>query len=247
MMDESIQYGQMDFTLPHDVVMLPSRGVFYKNKKDSLKVGYLTASDENILLAGGKDMTLNLLRAKIYEPTMKPEELMEGDVEAILIFLRNTSFGSDMEITVTDPATGNPFKTMVDLGEMDIKKGKTPDEDGTWTILLPVSQKNVKLKPLTFSQSIELSNQLAAYPQGRVAPRRTLRLQKEIVSIEGNTDKGEIAKFVEQMPLADSKTIKKFMDENEPRLDLGRVVIAPSGEKLTVNVGFGVEFFRPFF
>jgi hypothetical protein len=26
-----------------------------------------------------------------------------------------------------------------------------------------------------------------------------------------------------------------------------RVVIAPSGEKLTVNVGFGVDFFRPFF
>jgi len=24
-------------------------------------------------------------------------------------------------------------------------------------------------------------------------------------------------------------------------------VIAPSGEKLTANVGFGVEFFRPFF
>jgi hypothetical protein len=24
-------------------------------------------------------------------------------------------------------------------------------------------------------------------------------------------------------------------------------VIAPSGERLTVNVGFGVEFFRPFF
>jgi hypothetical protein len=26
-----------------------------------------------------------------------------------------------------------------------------------------------------------------------------------------------------------------------------RVVIAPSGEQLTVNVGFGVDFFRPFF
>jgi hypothetical protein len=65
--------------------------------------------------------------------------------------------------------------------------------------------------------------------------------------VDGNTDKGEIAKFSEQMPLADSKFIKKFMDDNEPKLDLSRVVIAPSGEKLTVNVGFGVEFFRPFF
>jgi hypothetical protein len=49
------------------------------------------------------------------------------------------------------------------------------------------------------------------------------------------------------MPLADSKFIKKFMIENEPKLDMVRVVIAPSGEKLSVNVGFGVDFFRPFF
>jgi hypothetical protein len=26
-----------------------------------------------------------------------------------------------------------------------------------------------------------------------------------------------------------------------------KTIIAPSGEKLTVNVGFGVDFFRPFF
>jgi hypothetical protein len=26
-----------------------------------------------------------------------------------------------------------------------------------------------------------------------------------------------------------------------------KIIIAPSGEKLTVNVGFGVDFFRPFF
>jgi hypothetical protein len=86
-----------------------------------------------------------------------------------------------------------------------------------------------------------------SYPQGRVVPRRTWRLQKEIISLNGNEDKGEIAKFIETMPIADSKFIKKFMNENEPRLDLKRSVMAPSGEKLTVNVGFGVDFFRPFF
>ena len=42
------EIGQMNFNLPHDVVMLPSRGKFYKSKKKSVKVGYLTASDENI-------------------------------------------------------------------------------------------------------------------------------------------------------------------------------------------------------
>jgi hypothetical protein len=49
------------------------------------------------------------------------------------------------------------------------------------------------------------------------------------------------------MPIADSKYIRQYMDDNEPRLDLSRTVLAPSGEKLTVNVGFGVDFFRPFF
>ena len=37
------------------------------------------------------------------------------------------------------------------------------------------------------------------------------------------------------------------MNENEPRLDMTKTIIAPSGEKLTVNVGFGVDFFLPFF
>jgi hypothetical protein len=72
-------------------------------------------------------------------------------------------------------------------------------------------------------------------------------LNKQIVEANGVTDKSDIAKFVDQMPIADSKYIKKFMDDNEPRLDLTRTVMTPSGEQLTVNVGFGVDFFRPFF
>ena len=35
--------------LPYDVVTLPSEGIFYKNKKKSVKVTYLNASDENLL------------------------------------------------------------------------------------------------------------------------------------------------------------------------------------------------------
>ena len=55
-MDNQVRdYGQSNFSLPHDVVPLPSQGVFYKNKKKSIKVGYLTANDENILMAAGCD------------------------------------------------------------------------------------------------------------------------------------------------------------------------------------------------
>ena len=110
MENQSRDYGQENFSLPHDVVPLPTQGVFYKNKKKSLKVGYLTANDENILMAGGNDMTQTLLRSKIYEPDVRVEDLMEGDVEAVLIFLRNTAFGPEMELNLTDPVTKKTFQ-----------------------------------------------------------------------------------------------------------------------------------------
>ena len=247
-MDNQTQnYAQQNFTLPHDVVPLPSQGIFYKNKKKSVKVGYLTATDENILMAGGDDISTNLIRTKLYEPDMRVEDLLEGDVEAILVFLRNTAFGPELTVNVTDPTTRKQFETTVVLDELTINQGQVPSEDGTFTTLLPKSGVTIKLKPMTYGEIIEINKMTTQYPVGRVAPRVTWRLQKQIVEIDGNQDKGEIAKFIEQMPIMDSKFIRKFMDENEPRLDMNRIVTTPSGDRLTVNVGFGVEFFRPFF
>lgn len=242
-----MDYGQQNFTLPHDVVPLPSKGIFYKNKKKSIKVGYLTANDENILLGGGQDMTINLLRNKIYEPELKIEDLLEGDVEAILIFLRNTAFGPEMVLNLTDPVSKNSFKSTVMLDTLPIIEGKEPNADGTFTTTLPKTNATVKLKPITYGEIIEISNLETQYPQGRVVPKVTWRLNKHIVEINGSSDRMEISKFIEQLPIADSKYIRNFMDENEPRLDMRKTIMAPSGEKLTVNVGFGVDFFRPFF
>ena len=247
MENQSREYGQMNLTLPHDVVPLPSGGVFYKNKRKSVKVGYLTASDENILLAGTGDLTMNLLRAKIYEPDLRVEDLLEGDVEAIMVFLRNTAFGPEMNLNLTDPTTKKQFQTSVVLDELNIINGELPSEDGTFTLKLPKSQNTIKIKPITYGEIAEISRMVDQYPQGRVAPRVTWRLQKEIVEVDGSSDKGEIAKFIEQMPIMDSKFIRSFMDKNEPKLDMNKTVLTPSGDRLTVNVGFWVDFFRPFF
>jgi hypothetical protein len=248
------EYGQINFNLPHDIVPLPSGGIFYPSKKKSVKVGYLTAADENILINFNPNKTIKesiilpLLRQKLYEPDLRPEELLDGDIEAILIFLRNTSFGPEYNITLTDPKTQNQFVAKIILDELNIKKNKIePDNNGTYTTVLPKSNVSVKVKPLTMRDTIEIENILDKYPQGRVAPIVTLRLSKMIVEVNGNNDKGEIAKFIESMPIGDSKYLRNFINENEPKLDLNREVIAPSGEKVNVQITFGVEFFRPFF
>jgi len=247
-MEDSIQYGQIDFNLPHDVVPLPSRGIFYKNKKESVKVGYLTASDENTIMSAPSDsIVTTLVRSKLYEPGIRPEDLLNGDIEAILIFLRNTSFGPEYVFNLVDPETGKPFKGNVLLDELNIKQSnQLPDDDGTWTTTLPRSQVKVKLKPLTLGEQSDLDRIQSMYPLGK-APVVTTKLAKSIVSINGDTNPENIIKFVETMPIMDSKYIKKYINENEPRLDLVKTVIAPSGKKVELSITFGAEFFRPFF
>lgn len=252
MENDSIKAGTENFNLPHDVVTLPSGGIFYKSKKKSVKIGYLTAADENILinsLSGEKDnIIMTLLRNKMYEHDLRPEELIDGDVEAILLFLRNTSFGPEYDMVLTDPKTGKNFDTTIILDEINFKKvNVTPDENGLFTTKLPRSGVTVKLKPMTFAETVEIEKMVSQYPVGRVAPTVTWRLQKQIVEIDGDSDRGKIAMFVESLPIMDSKYIRKFINDNQPSLDLTKSVTAPSGELVSLEITFGVDFFRPFF
>ena len=247
-----INAGQENFSLPHDVVQLPTGGIFYKHKKKSLKVGYLTANDENILMNAGtstKDgIVLSLLKNKIYEPEVKPEDLLDADIEALLIFLRNSSFGPEYNLTLKDPSTGKDFTSTILLDELNINKGQSnPNEDGTFTTVLPKTGVTVKLKPLTFGEKLEIEKMVESYPLGRVAPRVTWTLNKNILEIDGNPDRQQISLFIETLPIMDSKHIRKFIRENVPSLDLSRQVLAPSGEVVSVDINFGVEFFRVFF
>jgi hypothetical protein len=67
------------------------------------------------------------------------------------------------------------------------------------------------------------------------------------VSLDNSEERVKISTFCENMPIADSKFIRKFLNDNEPRLELIKEAVAPSGEKVSFSITFGVEFFRPFF
>ncbi len=251
MESELLKAATENFDLPHDIITLPSKGKFYKSKKKSVKVGYLTASDEDIIVSGSRNRTnivLSLIRNKLYEHDIRPEEMIEPDIEAILIFLRNSSFGYDYTMLLTDPKTGKQFEHTEILDELDFKQvSQEPDEDGTFTTKLPKTGAVVKLKLLTYSEILELDSMADKYPEHRVIPKVTWRLLKQIVSVNDNTDKAVISEFVSSLPIMDSKHIRNFLSDNQPSIDLKRIAIAPSGEKVSYEITFGVDFFRPFF
>jgi hypothetical protein len=160
---ENYELEQSNFNLPHDVIQLPSKGIFYKSKKKSIKVGYLTAQDENLLANFDPKVSLNesivlpLLQRKIYEKDIKAEELTDGDVEAILLFLRNTSFGPEYTIGVKDPVTEKTFSASIMLDELNYNKPNTqPNENGIYNLTLPMSKSQVEIKMMTLGDRVNL-------------------------------------------------------------------------------------------
>ena len=104
---------RIDPTIAYDVVELPSRGIHYTNKRKSVRVAYLTAADENILSSPSflntNTVIPELLKRKILDRDFPIDEIVEEDRQAILIFLRNTAFGSEYTLTTYDPKTDKEF------------------------------------------------------------------------------------------------------------------------------------------
>lgn len=243
---------RIDPTIAYDVVELPSRGIMYASKKKSLKIAYLTASDENILsspnLIQTSEIVTELLKRKVLDKDITIDELLEEDKQAILIFLRNTAFGTEYKVTLTDPKDDKEFEATIDLSSLKYKDFTLEaDLNGDYAYFMEKSKVNITFNFLTQKQEKELEEMQKSWNGIGIAPLVTKRLEFMIKSIEGNKDPMNIRNFIEKMPIKDSQNFRTYTRENKPGVDLTQTTKAPSGENVQFNIGFGVEFFRPFY
>lgn len=236
----------------YDVIPLPTNGVFYENGMDSIKVSYLNATDENILTSQNliqQGLVIDeLLRAKIIDKSINVDELHESDKEAILLFLRNTAYGSMISLVVTDPDTNEQIEVEYDLQNIKYKEFKlTPDNDGLFDYTLPVSGKSIKFRFLSPSDELELQKIEEQYKDLKVKPTVTKRLEKMIVEVEGNKDPMAISQFIMMLPIKDSQSLRRYINENTPGLDKEVELTLPSGKKIQTFFNLNTEFFRPFY
>jgi hypothetical protein len=243
---------KIDPSIAYDVIELPSRGIHYTNKKKSVRVAYLTASDENILSSPSflstNTVITELLKRKILDKDLSIDEIVEEDRQAILIFLRNTAFGSEYTLTITDDKTGESFTSNVDLGTLKLKDfNLSEDSNGEYSYMLEKSKIDITFKFLTQKQELEIEKIKESWNGNGIAPIVTKQLEMMIKSVGGTKDALKIRSFIETMPIKDSQDFRKFIQNNKPGLDLTQIVTTPSGEDVQVKIGFGVEFFRPFY
>lgn len=193
-------------------------------------------------------VTDELLKRKILDKDFSIEEMVDEDKQAVLIFLRNTAFGSEYKFYLTDPKTNEEFVTDIDLSELKFKDFKLePDVNGEFLYRMNKSNVEITFKFLTQKQIKDLDEIEKSWNGNGVPPIATKRLEMMIKSVAGNRDIMNIHNFIQRLPLKDSQDFKKFVRDNTPGLDLKKTVKSPSGESLQVEVGFGVEFFRPFY
>lgn len=267
----------------YDLIPLPSKGEGYRSKKAKLPVASLTAYDENILVAPNlyrDNLVLDaILKQKILDDTVDPADLLEGDRETIILYLRKDGYGVEYPITATDDVTGKQFDTVVDLSQIKFRDFKLKgDENGWFDFTLPVCKKEVKFRFLSHRDNLDLQAMEEAEDKGlkkerildcvdrlnnfldsekdldsdeeekvRTAIKSledwsdnidtdtaqythavTNRLEREIMSVDGITDRNYIHNFVNGMKVKDSKALRTYISDNEPGLDYNLTIEKPA-------------------
>ena len=200
----------------YDGLPLPSNGQCYKHKKSRLPVGYLTASDENILTSpnlyrDGKILDV-LLRRKILDKTVDPGDLVKGDRDAILIWLRADAYGVEMPITVRDDELGAEFETDIRLDKIKTKPFNLIGDENGWFDWTTSNGDKLKFKYLSYKDEQKLRKDL----RDRLLENRRNRIAGYIAEIteEINQDTKATTKNKAKLQAA-----MKMLDEWSKTLD----------------------------
>jgi hypothetical protein len=74
----------------------------------------------------------------------------------------------------------------------------------------------------------------------------TSRLEASIVSIDGITDRNKINSFIRAMPAQDSRSLRNFMSEQEPGIEMnGELRCVKCTTETRVLLPLGASFFWP--
>lgn len=252
---------EFGWEVPYELAPLPSRGLVYAqntalHNKESVSIKAMTAKEEDILLSKafsklGTTVT-ELLKSCITDRDIDVSHLLSGDRQSILVAIRITGYGSNYDADVICPECLTRVKNEFDLSQLALKPLEiSPRASGVneFEFMLPVTKKRVTFKFLTGRDEEELNMIVERRKKliGEAAENPvTTRLAHQIISIEGITDKNKIQTFVTNMPAADSRALRMFIEKNEPGLDMNTSMTCTScNAESEVALPIGPAFFWP--
>lgn len=249
-----------DTSFPTEIIELPSKGLVYPVDhplhKGTIELKYMTAREEDILASQNlikKGVVLDkLFESVVVEPGLDVGDILIGDKNAILLATRILGYGPQYEVEVTDPFTGERQKVTINLADV-----RTKDVDDTllnakneYAFECPQTKKKLVFKLLTHHDEVEISKEIQALERlskGTDTNDVTARLRYMILSVDGNSDRGFINKWINTGFLSrDTKEFRKYVKEISPDLNLSFEFKSDiTGETEALDIPFGVSFFYP--
>jgi len=122
------------------------------------------------------------------------------------------------------------------------------NRDNEYEFILPRTKTPIKFKLLTHGDEIAIAKDIEASEKlTKQSNEITTRYRRIITEVNGTRDFGYISNFVSnQLLAADSKSLRKYISEITPDLDLTfDYESLITGETEALRIPFGVDFFYP--
>ena len=238
---------------PTEVVDLPSQGLLYP--KDSplssgqIEIKYMTAREEDILTSANlikKGIVIDkLLEALIIDKSIKLDDMLLGDKNAILIASRILAYGKDYEVEIDGK------EVVVDLTTL---KEKKLDEKivvngaNEFDFELPATKRKLTFKLLTQSDEKSMDKEIQGYKKigDGIGYETTTRLKHQILSVDGDAKKASINSFVDNEFLSrDSRDFRAHVNSINPDVEMKSVYTDEDGNEKEFTVPMTVTFLWP--
>jgi len=238
---------------PTEVVDLPSQGLLYP--KDSplssgtIEIKYMTAREEDILTSANlikKGIVIDkLIEALIVDKSIKLDDMLLGDKNAILIASRILAYGKEYEVEVDGQ------EVVVDLTTL---KEKTLDEKivvngaNEFDFELPATKRKLTFKLLTQSDEKSMEKEIEGYKKigDGIGYETTTRLKHQILSVDGDAKKASINSFVDNEFLSrDSRDFRTYVNSINPDVEMKSTLIDEDGNEKEFTVPMTVTFLWP--
>jgi len=242
-----------EYKFPTEVVDLPSKGYFYFEghplSSGKVEVKYMTAKEEDILTSQNliKQGTVidKLLESLIVDKSIKLDDMLIGDKNAIMLAARILGYGKDYEFEYDGVEQSADLST---LEPLDIDFTKFTKGKNEFSFKLPSSERELTFKLLNGIDESDIESEINAKKKisKEQSSQLTTRLKHMILSVDGKSEKSYINNFVDNEFLSrDSLAFRQYLSSITPDVDMNVKVVDSDGKKTEVAVPITVRFFWP--
>jgi len=238
---------------PTEVVDLPSQGLLYPTdsplSSGKIEIKYMTAREEDILTSANlikKGVVIEkLLESLVIDKSIKIDDLLIGDKNAVLIAARILAYGKEYSVEYDGQ------KIEVDLTQLKDKKldeSKVSKGVNEFDFELPATKRKLTFKLLTSGDEKEIEKEIEGYRKigDGIGYDLTTRLKYQIVSIDGDSKRASINSCVENEFLSrDSMAFRTEVSRIMPDVDMTSTYTDSEGNEKEFTVPMTVTFLWP--